>query len=108
MLPFVTFVRGSSVLDESVNASALSSLVSVLKANPSVRFDILGWTDHPGTDEINAPLSTRRAEALRDYLVGQGIDASRIVTVEGRGKSLLTGEEAFSAIARKAQAVIVK
>ena len=108
MLPFVTFVRGSSVLDESVNASALSSLVSVLKANPSVRFDILGWTDHTGTDEINAPLSTRRAEALRNYLVGQGIDASRIVTVEGRGKSLLTGEEAFSAIARKAQAVIVK
>ena len=108
MLPFVTFERGYSRLDEQVNASALSTLVSVLKANPSVRFDILGWTDHTGTDEINAPLSTRRAEALRDYLVGQGIDASRIVTVEGRGKSHLTGEEAFSGIARKAEAVIVK
>ena len=108
MLPFVTFERGYSRLDEQVNASALSTLVSVLKANPSVRFDILGWTDHTGTDEINAPLSTRRAEALRDYLVGQGIDASRIVTVEGRGKSHLTGEEAFSVIARKAEAVIVK
>ena len=108
MLPFVTFERGYSRLDEQVNASALSTLVSVLKANPSVRFDILGWTDHTGTDEINAPLSTRRAEALRDYLVGQGIDASRIVTVEGRGKSLLTGEEAFSGIARKAEAVIHK
>ena len=108
MLPFVTFERGYSRLDEQVNASALSTLVSVLKANPSVRFAILGWTDHTGTDEINAPLSTRRAEALRDYLVGQGIDASRIVTVEGRGKSHLTGEEAFSGIARKAEAVIVK
>ncbi len=108
MLPFVTFERGYSRLDEQVNASALSTLVSVLKANPSVRFVILGWTDHTGTDEINAPLSTRRAEALRDYLVGQGIDASRIVTVEGRGKSHLTGEEAFSGIARKAEAVIVK
>ena len=108
MLPFVTFVRGSSVLDEGVNASALSTLVSVLKANPSIRFDILGWTDHTGTDEINAPLSMKRAEALRDYLVSQGIDASRIVTVEGRGKSLLTGEEAFSVIARKAEAVLIK
>ena len=108
MLPFVTFERGYSRLDEQVNASALSTLVSVLKANPSVRFDILGWTDHTGTDEINAPLSTRRAEALRDYLVGQGIDASRIVTVEGRGKSLLTGEEAFSVIARKAEVVLTK
>ena len=108
MLPFVTFERGYSRLDEQVNASALSALVSILKANPSIQFDILGWTDHTGTDEINAPLSMKRAEALRDYLVGQGIDASRIVTVEGRGKSLLTGEEAFSVIARKAEAVIVK
>ena len=108
MLPFVTFERGYSKLDEQVNASALSTLVSVLKANPSVRFDILGWTDHTGTDEVNAPLSTRRAEALRDYLVGQGIDGSRIGRVEGRGKSLLTGEEAFSVIARKAEAVLIR
>ncbi len=108
MLPFVTFERGYSRLDEQVNASALSALVSILKANPSIQFDILGWTDHTGTDEINAPLSMKRAEALRDYLVGQGIDASRIVTVEGRGKSLLTGEEAFSVIARKAEAVLIK
>ena len=108
MLPFVTFVRGSSILDESVNASALSTLVSVLKANPSVRFDIVGWTDHTGNDSINMPLSQSRAETLRDYLVGQGIDSSRIGNVEGRGKSLLTGEDAFGATARKAQAVIVK
>ena len=108
MLPFVTFVRGSSILDESVNASALSTLVSVLKANPAVRFDIIGWTDHTGNDDINMPLSQSRAEALRDYLVGQGLDGSRIGSVEGRGKSLLTGEEAFSVIARKAEAVIVK
>ena len=108
MLPFVTFERGYSKLDEQVNASALSTLVSVLKANPSVRFDILGWTDHTGTDEVNAPLSARRAEALRDYLVGQGIDGSRIGRVEGRGKSLLTGEEAFSVIARKAEAVLIR
>ena len=65
-------------------------------------------TDHTGTDEINAPLSIRRAEALRDYLVGQGIDASRIVTVEGRGKSLLCGEDAYSVMARRAEAVLRK
>jgi flagellar motor protein MotB len=54
------------------------------------------------------PLSQSRAEALRDYLIGQGIDGSRIGSVEGRGKSLLTGEEAFSVIARKAEVVLTK
>jgi outer membrane protein OmpA-like peptidoglycan-associated protein len=108
MLPYVTFERGSATLDAQVNASALSTLVSLLKANPSARFDILGWTDHTGNDGINMPLSQSRAEALRDYLIGQGIDGSRIGSVEGRGKSLLTGEEAFSVIARKAEAVLIK
>lgn len=108
MLPYVTFERGSATLDTRVNASALSALVSLLKANPSLRFDILGWTDHTGNDGTNGPLSQERAAALRDYLVGQGIDGSRIGSVEGRGKSLLSGEEAFSVIARKTEAVIVK
>lgn len=108
MLPFVTFERGFSNLDERTNAAALSALVSILKANPSSRFDIVGWTDHTGTDEINDPLSQRRAEVLRDYLIGQGIDPSRIGRVEGRGKSLLSGEEAYSVIARKAEAVLLK
>jgi outer membrane protein OmpA-like peptidoglycan-associated protein len=108
MLPYVTFERGSATLDAQVNASALSTLVSLLKADPSARFDILGWTDHTGNDGINMPLSQSRAEALRDYLIGQGIDGSRIGSVEGRGKSLLTGEEAFSVIARKAEVVLTK
>ena len=108
MLPYVTFERGFSRLDERANAAALSTLVSVLQANPGVRIDILGWTDHTGTDEVNDPLSQRRAEVLRDYLVGQGIDPARIGRVEGRGKSLLSGEEAYSVIARKAEAVPIK
>lgn len=108
MLPYVTFERGSSVLDERTNASALSTLVSLLTADPSSRFDILGWTDHTGNDEVNGPLSSARAEALRRYLVGKGIDESRIGSVEGHGKSLLAGEDAFSVIARKAEAVLIK
>lgn len=108
MLPYVIFERGTATLDMQVNASALSMLVSMLKADPSARFDILGWTDHTGNDGINMPLSRSRAEALRDYLVGQGIDGSRIGSVEGRGKSLLSGDEAFSVIARKAEVVLIR
>lgn len=108
MLPYVTFERGFSNLDERKNAAALSTLVSILKANPSVRVNILGWTDHTGGDHINGPLSTARATVLRDYLVGQGIDASRFNIVEGRGKYPATGEEAFSVTSRRAEAVLPK
>lgn len=106
MLPYVTFDLGSSRLDEKVNASALSMLVSILKANPSVNFDVFGWTDHSGGDDINEPLSEARAKVLRDYLVGQGISASRIMTVKGLGKYPTSGEDAFSAVSRRAQAII--
>ena len=75
MLPYVTFVRGSAVLDEDVNAPALAAMLSVLNADPAARFDILGWTDHKGNDKINDPLSNNRAKALREYLVAHGIDA---------------------------------
>ena len=108
MLPYVTFVRGSAVLDEDVNAPALAALLSVLKADPEARFDILGWTDHKGTAKINDPLSTKRAEALRDYLVGHGIDASRIGSVEGHGNYPISGEARFSVVARRAEAKLRK
>lgn len=107
-LPYVTFERGSSVLDEMTNASALATLVSVLKADKDVKFDIVGWTDHTGTDAINEPLSQSRAGVLRDYLVSQGIDPSRIGDVIGKGTYPIEGKEAFSVIARRAEAVIKK
>jgi outer membrane protein OmpA-like peptidoglycan-associated protein len=106
MLPYVTFDLGSSKLDETVNAYALAMLVSVLKANPSVNFDVFGWTDHSGSDDINDPLSAARANVLRDYLVSQGISASRILSVKGLGKYPVSGEDAFSAKSRRAQAVV--
>lgn len=44
-----------------------------------------GHTDSIGSDEYNLQLSERRAEAVKDYLVSQGIDANRIRT-EGMGE----------------------
>lgn len=45
---------------------------------------IVGFTDRIGSEKANMALSTRRAEAVRDYLVGQGIPTERIVAT-GRG-----------------------
>ena len=48
--------------------------------------NVIGYTDSTGSDAVNRPLSLDRAESVRDYLVGRGVTASRIV-VDGRGAS---------------------
>ena len=45
----------------------------------------VGHTDSIGSDAYNQKLSVRRAEAVKAYLVGKGIDTKRVYT-EGKGK----------------------
>ena len=47
---------------------------------------IVGYTDRLGSDEYNQKLSERRALAVKEYMVGRGIDADRLVA-EGRGEA---------------------
>ena len=50
------------------------------------RFEIEGHTDGAGTDAINQPLSERRAQAIVDQLIKDGVDASSL-TARGYGSS---------------------
>jgi OOP family OmpA-OmpF porin len=52
-----------------------------MKDNPGLKVSVEGHTDSVGSDAYNERLSERRAHAVKDYLVHQGIDASRISTV---------------------------
>jgi peptidoglycan-associated lipoprotein len=56
----------------------LSAKVPVLRSNPAIRIRIEGHADERGSVEYNLALGMRRANAVRDYLGGFGIDASRI------------------------------
>ncbi|CAN5740248.1 hypothetical protein BH23GEM10_BH23GEM10_11020 [soil metagenome] len=58
-------------------AEALGRKVPILRANPGVRMRIVGHADERGSVEYNLALGMRRANAVRDYLAGFGIDASR-------------------------------
>lgn len=64
----------------------LSALVAYLKANPALRFEIIGHTDLHGGDEFNNQLSRERAQAIKNHLVKQGIDSERLTT-RGAGKT---------------------
>src|SRR5712691_4783241 len=60
--------------------------VTVMKDKPSMKVSVEGHTDSIGSDTYNQKLSERRAQAVRDYMVSQGIDAARI-SVKGWGKT---------------------
>ena len=59
----------------------LDQAVRTLKENPDVRVQIEGHTSNEASERYNQALGDRRAQAVRDYLVGQGIDASRLATM---------------------------
>lgn len=101
VLPSVHFVRGSYWLDTEKYASELSTIVSVLKEFDNESVVLTGFCDHTGTEQLNNRLSVQRADALKSYLVEQGIDGTRMST-NGEGKDpTLSGEEAYTVKARR-------
>lgn len=77
--------------DVNLTASAQKkieeTLLPLLKENSEVRIEILSHTDNLGSDEYNYNLSQKRAEAVVDFLVDNGIDYSRLIAI-GYGESM--------------------
>ncbi len=63
----------------------LDDLVSKVKDINLEVIIAVGHTDSVGTDAYNQKLSVRRAESIKTYLVGKGIEANRVYT-EGKGE----------------------
>jgi outer membrane protein OmpA-like peptidoglycan-associated protein len=59
----------------------LDEAVQAMQADTSLRLTLEGHTCNIGTTEYNLALGERRANAVRDYLVGRGIAADRLNTV---------------------------
>jgi peptidoglycan-associated lipoprotein len=77
----------------------MSRKAAALRANPNVTLRVEGHADERGSVEYNLALSLRRANAVREYLTGAGLDASRFeVAAFGEERPLETGqtEEAFA------------
>ena len=54
----------------------LAMIAGILLAYPDLRLDVEGHTDAIGSDAYNQELSEKRAAAVQQYLVQQGIPAS--------------------------------
>jgi peptidoglycan-associated lipoprotein len=89
----VYFATDSSVVD-SEGQSSLDRQAVWLKSNTSVNVTLEGHADERGTREYNIALGERRATAAKNYLVGQGIAASRINTISyGKERPAATGND---------------
>ncbi len=61
--------------------SNLDNIISVLKNTPDLKIRVEGHTDNIGSAKYNLDLSEKRAEAITAYLVGKGIEKSRITSI---------------------------
>jgi outer membrane protein OmpA-like peptidoglycan-associated protein len=62
-------------------ARILDDAITAMQEDANLRFTVEGHTCNIGTAEYNLALGERRAAAVRDYLTGRGINASRVQTV---------------------------
>jgi len=65
---------------------SLAKVSGILQAYPGLKVQVEGYTDSVGSDDYNQKLSENRANAVRDFLVTQGVQANNI-TAAGYGKT---------------------
>lgn len=73
------FAFDSSAMTDATRAAVDAHIAVLLTNEASVRLE--GHTDERGTREYNLALGERRAQAVRDYMVANGVPSYRIETI---------------------------
>jgi outer membrane protein OmpA-like peptidoglycan-associated protein len=82
----IFFATGSSKL-LAKSFKSLQEVAAIMKENPSFKVSIEGHTDNTGGEELNQKLSESRAASVKDYLLQNGVDESKISS-KGFGPSV--------------------
>ncbi|MDB5590075.1 OmpA family protein [Enterovirga sp.] len=83
-----TYFREASAELDSVARETLNKQAEWLKRYPRWKVKIQGFADDPGSKEANVAVSAKRAQAVRSYLVEQGVSPDRM-TSKGYGRDRL-------------------
>jgi len=102
----ILFATGSFKLLASSN-KGLNDVAKIMQDNPDMKLMIDGHTDNTGTAEKNQALSQSRADAVKSYIAGKGIDASRM-TATGHGQDLPIADNKTAAGRQKNRRVEMK
>jgi len=85
ILTGINFAFDSSKLDKESEV-IIGRAVDNLKRNPQMKVLIEGHTDSTGAEDYNMGLSIRRAQAVKDFMVSQGIAKERL-SIKGFGET---------------------
>lgn len=72
----------------------LNEILNTLKANPDIKITVTGWCDTKGGVAVNKRISKQRAEAVKAWLVGKGVEAGRVETVGNGSDDTRSAENA--------------
>jgi outer membrane protein OmpA-like peptidoglycan-associated protein len=78
VLEGVTFATGRADITPS-SAAILELAYRTMNAYPDMVVEIRGYTDNTGSRSTNIRLSQRRADSVRLWLIGRGVDSGRII-----------------------------
>lgn len=76
------FATGSADLPANAGQT-VQAIATTLREYPNARVRIEGYADARGSEQSNAQLGARRAEAVARAMIGAGVDASRVTSATG-------------------------
>ena len=78
--PVIYFTFNSIDIQQN-EETKLNDILKTLKENPNMKVTVTGWCDTKGSVTVNKRISRQRAEAVKTWLVKNGIEASRITAI---------------------------
>ena len=78
--PVIYFAFNSIDIQQN-EETKLNDILKTLKENPNMKVTVTGWCDTKGSVTVNKRISRQRAEAVKTWLVKNGIEANRITAI---------------------------
>ena len=78
--PVIYFAFNSIDIQQN-EETKLNDILKTLKENPNMKVTVTGWCDTKGSMAVNKRISRQRAEAVKTWLVKNGIEANRITAI---------------------------
>jgi len=103
----ILFDTGKATLKPD-SLPTLKMILGLLNDDPELKFSIEGHTDNQGNKGINQPLSENRAEAVKTWLEGKGIESSRLKTAGYGDKKSIDSNKTLEGRANNRRVEFVK